>query len=195
MSSFWSKSTGETVNKSNANVNFEQKGGGEPIPDMTVCKAIITESKWDERNGERYINNRWDVIDGDCKKRVVFQKVKVCNEKETTRDNAIDMLAAIDMNATGGKLMSLGREPSDMDLMTTITNKPMHIRVRMWEITKDMNGQELPEPKRGNWIDAVSGANSAGKSAPKAPQQQAAAQPSAPQQAAAEQGFDQDIDF
>ncbi|MDX1452261.1 MAG: hypothetical protein R3183_06865 [Oleiphilaceae bacterium] len=193
--SFWAKSTGETVNKSNANANYEQKSGGEPIPDMTVCKAIITESKWDTYNGERYISNRWDVIDGDYKKRVVFQKVKVCNEKESTRDNAIDMLAAIDMNATGGKLMSLGREPSDMDLMTTLTNKPMHIRVRLWEIDKDMNGNPLAEPKRGNWIDAVSGAASSGKNAPQAPKAPATPEPSAAQQAAADQGFDDDLGF
>ena len=101
-------------------------------------------------NGERYINVRWDVIDGEFQKRVIFQKIKVSSAQEKTRDNAIDMLAAIDMNASGGKLMTLGREPSDMELMTLLANKPMHLRLRVWT-SQDKTAS-------GNWIDAVSSA-------------------------------------
>ena len=167
MASFWTKSTGETVSKTTATADYQAQTDLPPIPDKTVVRAAITQIKWDmftkdsldgkTKNGERYINARWDVIDGEYAKRVIFQKIKVGSEGEKTRDNALDMLAAIDMNASGGKMMTLGREPSDMELMSILSSKPMHIRLRVWN---DDNKQ----PK-GNWIDAVSSAKSGKKPA------------------------------
>lgn len=158
--SFWTKSTGETLSKQTATAEFQAQTDLPPIPDKTIVKAAATEIKWDlftkdspdgkTLNGERYINIRWDVIDGEFQKRVIFQKIKVSSAQEKTRDNAIDMLAAIDMNASGGKLMTLGREPSDMELMTLLANKPMHLRLRVWT-SQDKTAS-------GNWIDAVSSA-------------------------------------
>ena len=158
MSSFWTKSTGETVSKTTATADYQAETDLPAIPDKTVVRAAITQIKWDmftkdspdgkTKNGERYINARWDVIDGEYAKRVIFQKIKVGSEGEKTRDNALDMLAAIDMNASGGKMMTLGREPSDMELMSILSSKPMHIRLRVW--TSDDKTQS------GNWIDAVS---------------------------------------
>jgi hypothetical protein len=158
--SFWTKSTGETLSKQTATAEFQAQTDLPPIPDKTVVKAAATEIKWDlftkdspdgkTLNGERYVNVRWDVIDGEFQKRVIFQKIKVSSAQEKTRDNAIDMLAAIDMNASGGKLMTLGREPSDMELMTLLANKPMHLRLRVWT-SQDKTAS-------GNWIDAVSSA-------------------------------------
>lgn len=158
--SFWTKSTGETLSKQTATAEFQAQTDLPPIPDKTIVKAAATEIKWDlftkdspdgkTLNGERYISIRWDVIDGEFQKRVIFQKIKVSSAQEKTRDNAIDMLAAIDMNASGGKLMTLGREPSDMELMTLLANKPMHLRLRVWT-SQDKTAS-------GNWIDAVSSA-------------------------------------
>ena len=124
MASFWTKSNGETVSKTTATADYQAQSDLPPIADKTVVRAAITQIKWDmftkdspdgkTKNGERYINARWDVIDGEHAKRVIFQKIKVGSDGEKTRDNALDMLAAIDMNASGGKMMTLGREPSDM---------------------------------------------------------------------------------
>ena len=160
MSSFWTKSTGETVSKTTATADYQAQTDLPPIPDKTVVRAAITQIKWDmftrdspdgkTKNGERYINARWDVIDGEYAKRVIFQKIKVGSEGEKTRDNALDMLAAIDMNASGGKMMTLGREPSDMELMSILSSKPMHIRLRVWT--------SQDKTQSGNWIDAVSSA-------------------------------------
>ena len=97
------------------------------------------------------------MIDGEYAKRVIFQKIKVGSEGEKTRDNALDMLAAIDMNASGGKMMTLGREPSDMELMSILSSKPMHIRVRVWS--------SHDKTQSGNWIDAVSSAKAGKKQA------------------------------
>lgn len=178
--SFWTKSTGETVSKTTATADYQAQTDLPPIQDKTVVRAAITQIKWDmftkdspdgkTKNGERYINARWDVIDGEYAKRVIFQKIKVGSEGEKTRDNALDMLAAIDMNASGGKLMTLGREPSDMELMSILSSKPMHIRLRVWN---DDNKQ----PK-GNWIDAVSSAKSGKKPAANATTAPIVAEPS-----------------
>ena len=156
--SFWTKSTGETVSKTTATADYQAQTDLPPIADKTVVRAAITQIKWDEftkdspdgktKNGERYINARWDVIDGEHAKRVIFQKIKVGSDGEKTRDNALDMLAAIDMNASGGKMMTLGREPSDMELMSILSSKPMHIRLRVWT--------SQDKTQSGNWIDAVS---------------------------------------
>lgn len=158
--SFWTKSTGETVSKTTATADYQAQTDLQPIADKTVVRAAITQIKWDmftkdspdgkTKNCERYINARWDVIDGEHAKRVIFQKIKVCSEGEKTRDNALDMLAAIDMNASGGKMMALGREPSDRELMSILSSKPMHIRLRVWT--------SQDKTQSGNWIDAVSSA-------------------------------------
>ena len=167
MASFWTKSTGETVSKTTATADYQAQTDLPPIPDKTVVRAAITQIKWDmftkdspdgkTKNGERYINARWDVIDGEYAKRVIFQKIKVGSEGEKTRDNALDMLAAIDMNASGGKMMTLGREPSDMELMSILSSKPMHIRLRVWT--------SQDKTLSGNWIDAVSSAKGGKKPA------------------------------
>ena len=167
MASFWTKSNGETVSKTTATADYQVQSDLPPIADKTVVRAAITQIKWDmftkdspdgkTKNGERYINARWDVIDGEHAKRVIFQKIKVGSEGEKTRDNALDMLAAIDMNASGGKMMTLGREPSDMELMSILSSKPMHIRLRVW------SNQE--KTQSGNWIDAVSSAKGGKKQA------------------------------
>ena len=167
MASFWTKSTGETVSKTTATADYQAQTDLPPIADKTVVRAAITQIKWDmftkdspdgkTKNGERYINARWDVIDGEYAKRVIFQKIKVGSEGEKTRDNALDMLAAIDMNASGGKMMTLGREPSDMELMSILSSKPMHIRLRVWTSND--------KTQSGNWIDAVSSAKGGKKQA------------------------------
>ena len=167
MASFWTKSNGETVSKTTATADYQAQTDLPPIADKTVVRAAITQIKWDmftkdspdgkTKNGERYINARWDVIDGEHAKRVIFQKIKVGSDGEKTRDNALDMLAAIDMNASGGKMMTLGREPSDMELMSILSSKPMHIRLRVWS--------SQDKTQSGNWIDAVSRAKGGKKPA------------------------------
>lgn len=145
--SFWNLSDNSALQSDG---QFEM-GGGEPIPANTALKVMITEASWDEYQGDRHIKIRWDVIDGEYKNRVVFQKVRVMEPDPKKRDRAIKMLAAIDANA-GGKLMALGREPTDMELASSLLNRPMWIKVQVWE----MDG------KAGNWVSAVSGGNSGG---------------------------------
>lgn len=141
--SFFKLSTGQTAQSDG---NFDAGGSSEPIPEGTKVRACITEAGWDEYQGSRYINLRWDVVDGEYKKRVVFQKVRVEEDNAKKRDKALMMLAAIDANC-GGKLAQLEGEPTDMDLTKALANKPMVIRIGVWEM----------EGKSGNWVQAVQG--------------------------------------
>lgn len=158
-----------------------EMGGGNlpPIPAGTQLKAMIVEAKWDDggQYNNRHIKLRWDVVDGEYKKRVVFQKVQVCETDANKRDKAIRMLAAIDANC-GGKIMQLNAEPTDMDLMSNLCNKPMVIKVEVWEMEGD-NG----ETRSGNWVQAVSSgkAQAPQQQAPTAQSQQPAQQQAAPQ--------------
>lgn len=187
--SFWQKSTGETLNSQTAKTEYQSGTDLAPIPKGTLLKAMPTEAKWSEYEGQRFINIRWDVIDGEYKKRIVFQKLRVGDGDSAKRDRAIDMLAAIDMNATGGKLMALGREPSDIDLMSNLCNKPMIIRVQVWE-TEDKS-------KSGNWIDSVSSAKKSKSEVAKMVQQasEPAAQQPAPAQSEPPVDYDEEIPF
>lgn len=146
--------------QANSNGQFELGGAIEPIPAKTQAKSIIDEAKWDEYNGERYISLRWVIIDGAHKNRKLFQKIKVADSDPKKRDKAISMLAAIDANA-GGKLMAAGKEPTDMDLALALCNKPMIIRIELWE---------LDDGRKGNWIGAVAPATKSAQQATVAPQ-------------------------
>lgn len=142
--SFFKLSTGQTAQSDG---NFDSGGGNlEPIPEKTKVRTIITDAKWAEYQGDRYISLRHDVADGEFKKRVIFQKLRVLDDDPKKADKAKMMLAAIDANC-GGKLSQLDDEPSDIDLMKALCNKPIVCRVGVWEMND----------KVGNWIQAVEG--------------------------------------
>ncbi len=174
--SFFNLSTGEQAQNTGA---FEAVEAIKPIPNGTQASALISEAKWDEYQGVRYINLKWEIIEGEYKGRIIFQKVKVGEADPKKRDRAIKMLGAIDANAGGG-LMRAGVEPDDFALQNNLLSKPMIIRTQVWEI----------DDKKGNWIDAVAPMNRG---------QQPVAQPVQQTQQAAPPAFDnthsQDIDF
>jgi hypothetical protein len=154
--------------------NFENDGGTlEPIPDGTQVLALIDEAKWDAFDyGDDYISLRWTVMaPEEYKNRKIFQKLWVLGNNprqtdETKREaqgvKAKKMLAAIDHNA-GGKLMASGEAPTDDNMARTITNKPMVLKLRVWEM--EING----ETKSGNWIAAVSPRNKSHEKKQEAP--------------------------
>jgi len=165
--SFWKTSTGAKL-ESQGSFNV---GGGEmaPIPSGTKVKAMITEIKFelpsdrDAANGfgEELIKVRWDVVDGEFKNRVIFQKIAVDHEKVEKKDKALEMLAAIDFNA-GGKLMASGEKPSDHGMAKALTNVPMILQLQVWETKKD-DGSDMS----GNWVQAVYNATQMKADAPK----------------------------
>lgn len=165
--SFWDIG-GEDLTK-NAG-NYEQEGGSmTPIPDGTQVLALIDEAKWDAfQEGDDYISLRWQVMaPAEFKNRKIFQKLWVMGnnpnqsdaEKRTAQGvKAKKMLAAIDHNA-GAKLLASGEAPTDDSMARCITNKPMVLKLKVWEM--EIQG----EKKTGNWIAAVSPRNADAKKA------------------------------
>lgn len=187
MSNFWDLNDGS---KAESGAEYEIEGGDlEPIPAKTGCIAAIEEAKWDDYEGDRYINLKWRIAKPDqYSNRVIFQKIKVFGtsrdkDPSATADKAKRMLAAIDTNA-GGKLMKVQGEPTDQDLMTALMGKMMAIKVMVWKMKGDDG-----EMRTGNWISAV--APSKGNTQPARPTQQPTAQPAA----SADDDFDDDIPF
>jgi hypothetical protein len=156
--SFWKTTEGNAAAMRSA--SFDAGGGSmEPIPDNTNALAMVDEAKWDRRNdGLEYISLRWTVVAPlPYANRKVFQKLWVSDadpsakDPDKKRDKALRMLAAIDTNA-GGRLTQIDRRPSDTELATALSGKPMMIKVMTWSLEDNQTG----EKKSGNWIAAVS---------------------------------------
>lgn len=161
MSDFWKLSDGTDVE---ANDSFDIGGGNiEVIPEGTQVLAAIDEANWDRTDdGDKYISLRWTVLQPEeLANRKVFQKLWVDDfdpsvlkkgedKAKAKRDKAKRMLMAIDSNA-GGKLAAKGAMPTDIDLTSSLTMKPMVIKAMVWSQT-DRNTGKLIE---GNWVGAV----------------------------------------
>ena len=125
---------------------FEAAPSIDVIPHDTTCVAMIDDCGRTEYQGDEYINLRWTVLEPSIyKNRKIFQKVKVHDIDAKKREKALRMLAAIDANC-GGKLLAANEEPTDTMLAKALLNKPMLIKVMVWEM----------DDRKGNWISAVS---------------------------------------
>ena len=161
MSDFWGLSDGESA--ADTGTEYEVPGGGnfDPIPDGSDVLAVIDEAKWDKKKESDFVSLRWSIIGPDeYKNRKVFHKLWVTDDDPTVhdrekaakkRDKAKRMLSAIDANA-GGKLSQQRSAPTDESMMLNLANKPMIIKLRVWEITDDRTGDTI----NGNWVCAVS---------------------------------------
>ncbi len=157
---FWGLSDGEDA-ASSANGEFDAGGGNlEPIPPETSVLAAIDEAKWDkDQQGNRFISLRWTVFQPEeFDNRKIFQKLWVtdadprakADKVNAKRDKAKKMLAAIDTNA-GGKLLAKPIMPTDEAMTLHLTNKPMVVKVMVWNMKDQMTGEMM----RGNWVGAV----------------------------------------
>ena len=127
------------------NGSFESAPVIDVIPNDTTCVAMLDDCGWTEYQGEEYINLRWTVLEPSIyKNRKIFQKVKVHDSDAKKSEKARRMLAAIDANC-GGKLMAANEEPTDTALAKALLNKPMLIKIMVWEM----------DDRKGNWISAV----------------------------------------
>jgi len=160
--SFWDLSDGANA-ADEKSTEYEVPGGGnfDPIPDGSSVLAMIDEAKWDEKDHASFVSLRWTVLSPDeYKNRKVYHKLWVTDDDPNAkdadkaakkRDKARRMLAAIDANA-GGKLTTKPGVPTDETLTACLTNKPMIVRLAVWE----MPDREKPgEFISGNWVQAV----------------------------------------
>jgi hypothetical protein len=161
---------------------FEGASGFDLIPKDTQLLASAEEIKWDSYEGVNFINIKWRAMAPEAyKNRLVFQKIKLEDQKEDVAKKALRMLAAIDANA-GGKLIAAGVRPTNEMLASSLMHKPMVIKIGVWEIKE--------ENKTGNYIMAVAPRNA--NAAPAAPAAQA--RPATPPPSFMG-GFDDDIPF
>jgi len=144
---------------------FETGGGDiEPIPSGTTVLAAPDEAKIDDYNGEQFISIRWVVLQpAEYANRKIFQKVRVYDSDSKKSDKAKRMLAAIDTNA-GGQLLASGEAPDDHNLTVALVNKPMMLKLQVWEIEKEDGSGKM----RGNWVSAVAPRNGQGPAATQA---------------------------
>ena len=163
MNDFWGLSEGGSATD-NATSEFDAGGGNiDLIPPETNVLAAIDEAKWSKnQKGDEFISLRWSVMQPEeFENRKVFQKLWVTDFKPDVflkgedkaiayRDKAKRMLAAIDLNA-GGKLMAKPVMPTDESMTLHLTNKPMIIKVMVWEMPDRMTG----DVATGNWVGAV----------------------------------------
>lgn len=159
--SFWDLSDGG--NAADTGTEYEVPTANlDPIPDNSNVLAEIEDIKWQTKDtGERYVEARWSVLQPDeYANRKVFHKMWVADldpsakseEKAIQkRDKARRMLASIDANA-GGKLAANPAEPTDDSMALALCNKPMVIKVMLWEMP---DRERYGEFIRGNWIAAV----------------------------------------
>ncbi len=168
--SFFQLSTGQAVQVTG---EFDSGGGAmTPLPEGTQVMAMVDQAKWDAHDGEYFVSLRWTVaLPEEYKNRKIFQKIKVKNPDAEKRDKALMMLAAIDANA-GGQIMALGAEPEDADLANALMNRPMVLKLGLWEMKN-----EKGELKSGNWVQKVAPRKKGAAATPSAP---AAAAPVAP---------------
>lgn len=200
--SFWDLSDGESAK--DTGTEYEVPGGNmEPIPNNSDVLAHIDQIKWEKKDsGERYIEARWNVTEPAAfANRKVFHKLwvedldpmaKTEEKAKQKRDKARRMLASIDANA-GGKLMQSPDAPTDDGLALALCNKPMVIKVMVWEIadSRDPNGP----PMRGNWVSAVKPKDAPLNVGESAPPAKAKTQSTQPQPNAGGFDLDDEIPF
>jgi hypothetical protein len=138
----------DKFNGEKAPTNGEYSGPTiEIIPKGTQCLAYIEDAELEHsREGdEQYVSLKWRVSKPtEIANRVLFQKLKIWDKDQKKRTRAFMMLAAIDANA-GGVIAGQSKDPDDALLSRALLNKPMLIKLDVWEI----------DGKQGNWICAV----------------------------------------
>ncbi len=145
--SIWNLSNGKSAQEvaETQGASFEMNTKFMPLPDKSWHNAICTGGKWDEYEDEEFIQLDWSIIGAELpfENRKVFQKIKVNAEKDTSRDNAIKMLIALNTLA-GAELLEIAN-PTDDDLDEAFNGTVCAIRTDLWVINDNF----------GNFVGAV----------------------------------------
>lgn len=138
---------------------FSTNNSFEAIPDKTEAQAYTVAIGWKQPDSEfsnenKYIEVEWSILAPESlKNRKIFQKIRLHDEKESKRDNAIRMMAAI--YTIGGKvdISKVESEPTDADLAKAALNIKAVITIGLFTSKKD--GEE----KKINYISGISAKN------------------------------------
>lgn len=129
MSNFW-----ELSDKSlpTGTLEASRVGSFKLIPDGTTAIALIKDFIFDEQVPVYRLT--WQITDGEFKNRLVFQKIKCFDQKESIRDRELNMLKRI-YDLTNHK-------PTHKDAPTTLDLMPMKgkvlgIKIGEWSMIKE----------------------------------------------------------
>ncbi|UJH96015.1 hypothetical protein [Pantoea phage Nafs113] len=158
--SFWAKSTGVA-----AEATMEQEGAESGklvrIPDNTMVQAIITDIEMNKVRDEDFEEDlyeydgykfTWNIIEqGEFAGVNVKQALRVMSRKNTQRDQALDVLAFMDLHMNAGAFMAAGEAPDIVDLLEAFQNKPMLVKIRAMAGTNQETGAET----YNQWVAGV----------------------------------------
>ena len=162
MTDIWGLSDGGSA--AETGTEYEIPGGGnfDALPDGSKVLAMVEDAEWKEdADHNEFLNLKWTVLKPEeVKNRKIFQKLWIKDfdprekdeaKAEKKRDRARRLFAAIDANA-GGKLAKKGGIPDADAIMLALVNKPMVIRLGLWEMEDRQNPSQVMS---GNWIQAI----------------------------------------
>lgn len=129
MSNFWELSTGE---KPTGSAESAHLGSFKIIPDGSTATALIKDFIYDEK--ANLYNLNWSISAGEFKGRVIFQKIKCFDAKESIRDRSLNMLKRI-YDLTSHK-PTHGDAPTTQDL-APMKGKILGIKIGEWSMIKD----------------------------------------------------------
>jgi len=142
--SFWSLSDGSTPK---GDAESSHVGSFAQIPDGTQAPAIIKDFILDQTDKGSWYKISWQIVEGDFKGRVVFQKIKCFEPKKETADRALNMLKRI-YDLTQHK-PTHGDAPSTSDLMP-MKGKVLGIKISEWSMS-----QADGSFSQGNYVSEV----------------------------------------
>lgn len=158
--SFWAKSTGQ-----NAEATMEQEGAESGklvrIPDNTMCQAVVVDVELAKVRDEDFVEGvyeyegyriTWNIIeDGEYNGVNVRQSLRVMSNVNNKRDQALDVMAFMDLHMNGGKFSKLDEAPEVQDLLDAFGNQPMLVKIRAMTSTSQTDGSE----QYNQWVAGV----------------------------------------
>ena len=145
MSDFWGNTT---VQQEGVQTSVES----EPMPEGTTVTVVLEEAKNDEYQGTETAKMTLVIIDGEYKKRKIFAKLKIKDDDDNKASLAKQALMWL--FKTTETTLPQGM-PTDQDLMSMcMKNKPFKVKLGLWCIEKDDNGEKLAIAKKGNFVRA-----------------------------------------
>lgn len=158
--SFWNKSTGEA-----ATATTDQEGAESGklvrIPDNTMLLAALVDLEMNRVREEDFMEDvyehdgfkaTWCILEeGEYKGVMVKQAIRVLSQKTSQRDQALDVLAFMDLIMNDGKFMAAGEQPDLMEMLEAFQNKPQIVKIRAMKGTHSETGDET----YNQWVSGI----------------------------------------
>lgn len=158
--SFFTKSTGDSA-VATADQEGAESGKLVRIPDNTMLMGVLVDMEMNRVREEDFIEDvyehdgfkaTWCIIeDGEYKGVMVKQALRVMSQKTSQKDQALDVLAFMDMIMNEGKFVEAGEQPDLMDMLEAFQNKPQILKIRAMKGTNSETGEET----YNQWVAGV----------------------------------------